>query len=342
MLKPLAKMKRLFPTLILSVLIGSAFATLGFTFASNAVLLEKEMASPIDPDPREIISAYSGGGDENNQGSGGGQEQGGSVEPGDVIRNGSFEQRDPNIAPLAENNIALEWLPYDNGRAHVGWYDDQWREVVRSGDHAQLMEIKEVFGQNDRTMGIYQTVNVVRNADYDLTMYVMMRSDAQPNFRNNNDFEMSWGVDFSGEGNYDNVEEWVVMDLTEQFRLGSVGPDDDDETLFYEMITGTVRTQDSDKLTLFIRGLKRWSNNTEILFDVDDVTLVGPRSAPTKPPAPVAAAPASQPASSGSNLPASGGTPPITMPVGIVVLGGIVLVLLGVSAVVSLLLRTRG
>jgi hypothetical protein len=332
---------KLFPALILSLVLSSAFATLGFTFEPDVVPLEEELASPTQPDPREATAAYSGGGgDSGNQGNTGGQGKGG-VEPVDVIRNGGFELRDPEIEPLAENNVALEWLPYSNGRAHFGWYDDQWREVVHSGDHAQLMEIKEVYGQSDRTMGIYQTVTVVPNSEYDLTMYVMMRSESQPNFRTNNDFEMSWGIDFSGGGNYDNVDEWVEMPLTEQFRLGSTGPDDDDETLFYEMITGTVRTQDRDTLTLFIRGLKRWPSDTEILFDVDDVTLIGPRPVPASAPAPVAAAPAPQPAS-GNNLPASGGTLPTTMPVSIVVLGGIVLALLGASAAIGVVLHTRG
>ena len=339
------------------VLLIIALATTGFSFNLTAEINESEAALPLEPGEPQVALAYLGGSDDDSAGEGESDSGGGATEVGDVIRNGGFELVDPEAAPGTA--IALEWDRFSNGRAHFGWYDDLWREVVHSGDHAQLMEIKEVYGDfRDRVMAVHQTVDVVPNSDYHLTMYVILRSESQPDFRNRNDFEMSWGVDLSGGANYDNVDDWNIMTLTEQFRLGSTGPDDDNDLLFYEMITGTIRSDDNARLTLFIRGLKRWPLNTEVLFNVDDVSLVGPKPGAA---APVADDPAAEsepaestestpaesststesPSSTEGALPQSGGVLNGNIPVGSVVLGGVVLILLGTSATASLLLRRR-
>ncbi len=266
-----------------------------------------------------------------NRGGGGGEVD---VEPTDVIKNGGFELRDPDV----EKGIAQYWGRYSNGRAHFGWYDDTWNEVVYEGEHAQLMEIKEIYANDfDRIIAIYQTIeNLVPNATYDLTLYAMMRSDARIEFRNNNDYEMSWGIDQLGQESISSIDTWHVMPLTEQSHLGSANPnEDDDEPLFYEMITGTIITTDTDTVTLYIRGVKRYPFETEILFDVDNVSLVGPR------PSASTASTTETTETVEANLPDSGATLPRQITPGSVILGGIVLVLLGASAAVSVLFRKR-
>ena len=126
----------------------------------------------------------------------------------------------------------------------------------------------------DRVIAIHQTVNVVPNVAYSLTINAILRSQTQAADRNKNEFEMHWGVDYAGEGNYENVEVWNRMLLTEQFRLGSTGEYPEDIPLFYETITGTIRTTNTNQITLFIRGLKKFPTGTEVNFDVDDVSLV--------------------------------------------------------------------
>jgi hypothetical protein len=240
----------------------------------------------------------------------------------DVIRNGGFEERDTN----ANNGVALEWEPYSNGQAWFGWYDETWPEAVRRGAHAQLMEIFQVEANIlDRVIAIHQTVNVIPNSTYSLTLYAIMRTQAPPDARNNFEFEMHWGVDPSGTGNYQNVQTWNRMDLTEQFRLGSNGEFPDDEPLFYETVTGTVQTGNSNRITLFIRGLKKFPTGTEVNFDVDDVSLVGPIST---------TAPAPQPL-----VPTTGYLTSKNVSVGAIALGGLVLITLGVGAVTALVKR---
>ena len=258
----------------------------------------------------------------------GGNDSGGATpsQSANVIQNGGFELRESN----EYGEFGADWELYSNGQAHFGWYDETWREAVQSGEHAQLMEIKEVHNnQKDRVMAIYQTVNVVPNSTYDLTLYAMVRSAAGVEYRNIGEYELSWGIDPAGGGDYNAVSDWNAMPLTEQSRIGSNGEYPDDKPLFYEMITGKVETKSSSRITLFIRGVKKFTNDTEFLFDVDDVSLVGSTSTATTP--------TSQPSTSSSNLPNSGGILAQNISLGTLVLSGLVLVLLGVGATAGIL-----
>ncbi len=247
-----------------------------------------------------------------------------------VIRNGDFE-----LSWVNQDGVAPEWEGYDNGRAHASWYEELWPEAVRRGERAQLMEIFEVEANVlDRVIAIYQTVDVVPNAQYALELYAIMRTDADPALRNQSEFEMHWGIDPFGEGNYDNVQTWHLMPLTEQNRRGSTAPYPEDIPLVYERITGTVTTTNTNQITLFIRGLKKFPTNVEVNFDVDEVSLVGPAPgtimAASKPDA---AAPTEQDA----KLPTSGAVLSRPASVGMMLLGGLVLVILGTAAAASLL-----
>jgi hypothetical protein len=186
----------------------------------------------------------------------------------------------------------------------------------------------------DRIIAIYQTVDVAPNSTYDLTINAIMRSQAPAIDRNKFEFEMHWGVDFSGEGNFDNVVEWNLMPLTEQFRLGSTGEFPEDIHLFYEVVTGTIETGDSNTITLFIRGLKKFPTGTEIDFNVDDVSLVGP---PPGGPVVIVTPEASAPEEEDNSLPTSGAVLPNNVPMGALILGSIVLIVLGTSAAAGLL-----
>lgn len=292
-------------TIFLTFLILSAFIISGFTVAT----FDKSINQELPP----------------NQGGG-----------ANLIRNGGFEERNP-----ADNGIALYWERFSNGQAWAGWYDETWEEAVRTGEHAQLMEIFQVEANVlDRVIAIHQTVNVVPNTTYSLTINAIMRSQAPAIDRNNNEFEMHWGVDFSGQGDYNNVTTWNLMPLEEQFRLGSTGEYPEDIPLFYETVTGTIRTTDTNRITLFIRGLKKFSTGTEVNFDVDDVSLVGPAGAP-QPLVPTTGE-VNNPSASNQptgNLPASGAILPKNVSSGAVAIAGLVLIALGASAAAGLFNR---
>jgi hypothetical protein len=305
MMKLSAQSNKILTTVLLTFFILSAFLISGFTVATFDKTIERELPP--------------------NQGSG-----------VNLIRNPGFEERDPN----GNNGVALHWLPYSNGQAWFGWYDETWVEAVRSGQRAQLMEIFQVEPNVlDRVIAIHQTVDVTANSTYSLTINAIMRSQAQAADRNKNEFEMHWGVDFSGQGNYDNVETWVLMPLTEQFRLGSTGEFPEDVPLFYETVTGTIQTGGSNRITLFIRGLKKFPTGTEVNFDVDDVSLIGAGAAPqplvptTGQSNPVAP---NQPT---SNLPASGAILPRNVSAGALAVSGLVLIALGIGAIAGLFNR---
>jgi hypothetical protein len=264
-----------------------------------------------------------------------------------VIRNGGFELPWPD----PENGVAPEWQPFDNGRAHFSWYEEIWPEAVYEGQRAQLMEIYEFdLGVQNRVMAIFQTVEVVPNEDYNLQLWAILRTDAPKEDRNQHEIEMSWGFDPHGQGNYENVEEWNFMPLTEQARRGSFNEFFDDQLpLKYQEITGTIRTPaDSKYITLFIRGLKKFATHLEVNMDIDEVSLVGPQ--PGAPPpvvtsttvmtasdviTPAAEVPAAPPA---EIVPASGGVlanQPASL--AIILLGGLILVVLGTAATMKLL-----
>ena len=305
MMKLSPQRSKVLVTVLLTFLILSAFVISGFTVAT----FDKTINRELPPN------------------------QGGGV---NVIRNGGFEERNPT-----DNGIALNWERFSNGQAWASWYDETWVEAVRTGKHAQLMEIFQVEPNVlDRVIAIHQTVNVVPNAAYSLTINAIMRSQAQAADRNKNEFEMHWGVDYAGEGNYENVEVWNRMLLTEQFRLGSTGEYPEDIPLFYETITGTIRTTNTNRITLFIRGLKKFPTGTEVNFDVDDVSLVGSAGAP-QPLVPTTGE-VSNPALSNqqaSNLPASGAILPRNISGGALALAGLVLIALGASAAAGLFNR---
>ncbi len=280
------------------------------------------------------------------------------------ILNGDFEQN-------PTSSVATYWQPYDNGQSHFGWYDEKWAEAVHSGQHSQLLEIFQVQAP-ERVIGIHQTVNVVPGMVYSLTMFAMMRTDAPVELRNKGQYSMEWGIDYSGQGKYHLVQTWIPMTLTEQLRIGSnTVSNDEPPRLVFELITGTISTANSSRITLFIRGVQHEMSGTEVNFNIDDVSLLGPYPPPPTPtvtptasptfpplptftptasptptltptplPTPVALAPPlpitgdpAAPASEQNNLPAAGAILPKDIPLSAIILGGVVLVGLGASAV---------
>jgi hypothetical protein len=320
-------------TLILVLLVLSALVVSGFT---GGPTLDQQTGWQLPPS--EGPGAGSGalpntgaGDDEDGNGDEDGSEP---TEPVDVITKGDFEK------PWEDNDgVAPDWEGFSSGQAHIGWYEELWPEAVRTGERAQLMEIFEVEPNIlDRVVAIYQTVNVVPNATYELTINAIMRTQVQPADRNNNEFEMAWGIDYSGTGDYENVEEWHLMQLEEQFRLGSNGEFPDDVPLFYETVEESVEMHDSSKITLFIRGLKKFPTGAEVNFDVDDVSLIGPPPGVVVIVTPEPDSPESDtPAPEAETMPETGLTLSENVSPGALVLGSLVLVVLGATATANLL-----
>lgn len=287
MIKPPSQTNKLLATMMITLFIFLAFIISGFTVAGFETKAGPDLppsqgpddqqarnlkglpdAQPIDNPAGLPPARPDAGGDDPD---GADQAEQPAVKLTNVIKNGDFEKN-----PRAD--VATYWEPFNNGAAIYGWYAEEWEEAVHSGQRSQLMEINYVEGyQPNRIIAIYQTVDVVPNAFYNLTIHALMRSDAPVEDRNMGEYKMEWGIDYRGSGTHNNVLVWHTMPLSEQLRIGSNGFHTHDmQRLYFQRIFTTVHTTDSSRITLFIRGLKVEPTGTEVNFNVDDVSLIGP------------------------------------------------------------------
>lgn len=196
-----------------------------------------------------------------------------------VILNGGFEE-----GFQGEFGVAYSWGGFSNGNAVVGWNSDTWDKVVIAGQNAQMIEIKDTAELN-RYAGIYQTVPVVPGKQYKLTIKGLIRSTEGDIHVSDYGYRLQYALDYEGGTTWELVgdESWVELPWDEQplhdptgsYRIGT-----------YE----TTITAKSDQLTVFIRAWKKWINNGSGIFDLDEISLVGPAPAGFQPPQAQAAA----------------------------------------------------
>ena len=147
---------------------------------------------------------------------------------------------------------------------------------------------------------------------------------------------------------YNKPHSWGEEPPDEKLRDSNGMPPRDDGHLFFQRIfTNVIRTDNTNKLTLFIRGLKIEPTGTEVNFNIDGVSLIGPYfpppdddATPTTNGAPQAI-PAALPASADNSLPDAGATLPQDISSGALALGGLALIVLGASAVNGLLQKSK-
>jgi hypothetical protein len=190
------------------------------------------------------------------------------ISPTNVIVNGGFEE-----GFLEWQGVGVGWGRFHNGSAHAGWYDDTWFKVVYEGEHAQLLELKNAT-EGNRYVGIFQTVSVVPNAEYVLTLHGLVRSDEGSIEASNYGYRLHYGIDFKGGTDWESSDiTWVELPWDDQPREDPTGGNE------YRIETYTTNIKaETDKLTLFIRGWKKWADPREGNYDIDGVSLVGPSS----------------------------------------------------------------
>jgi len=185
--------------------------------------------------------------------------------PANVIVNGGFEE-----GFLEGQGVGKGWGRFQNGNVFAGWYDDTWSKVVYEGGHAQLLELRAASEPN-RYVGIFQTVQVMPNAEYVLTLHGLVRSDPGSPQASNYGYRMQYGIDYKGGTNWESKDiQWVELMWDEQPRQDPTGANQ----YRMETYTTTVKAQ-TDKLTLYIRGWKKWADLLEGNYDIDGVSLVG-------------------------------------------------------------------
>jgi len=197
--------------------------------------------------------------------------------PVNVIVNGGFED-----GFVAGQGVGVGWGRFESGFAMAGWYDDTWTKVVFEGKHAQLLELKNATQQDRAFVGILQTVNVVPGANYVLTLHGLIRSDEGSPDISHGGYKMQYGIDFTGGIDWQSPNiTWVELPWNDQPRQDPTGQN------VYEMDSATANvTATAAKLTLFIRGQKKWPDGLEGNYDIDGVSLVGAQQSATATPGP--------------------------------------------------------
>lgn len=214
-----------------------------------------------------------------------------------LIRNGNFEQ-----GFQGEAGVGAEWRSFSNGSALAGWSADTWPAVVAEGQNAQLIQLHTAT-ELDRYAGIYQTVRVVPGQQYKLTIKGLIRSTEGDIVDSNYGYRLQYAIDYNGGAAWEllSAGDWQELPWDEQ-PLGNP------TTGSYRIDNfSTTITAQTDQLTLFIRAWKKWVDNGTGLYNLDEISLIGPPVAEFEVPAAQAAvvnagSPANKKETAGTNI----------------------------------------
>jgi len=185
-----------------------------------------------------------------------------------LILNGGFEG-----GFQAEHGVGYEWGAFSNGGALVGWQPDSWPKVVVADQYAQMIEIKNAAKQN-RYAGIFQTVSVVPGEAYQLSIKGVIRSSEGDIELSDYGYRLQYAIDYNGDTAWELLpaKAWVELPWDEQPLAAA------EDTVYRRDSYQTTITARGESLTLFIRGWKKWGDNGTGIFDLDEISLVGPGS----------------------------------------------------------------
>jgi len=199
----------------------------------------------------------------------------GSVE---LLKNGNFESGFRNVPGCGM--VGNSWGCFTNGgTVDYGFYDDQWAPVVKDGKNSQLIELNTMqyaASEANRYAGIYQTVSLVKGANYTFKVSGGMRErNPDPNddaFR----YRVEWGYTTDGSTKWANVTNWAELPWDKI----------DERTSPTGLLSFSTTFQaPSSKATIFVRVWKKWgSPYKELDVNLDAISLVGKGPIKVKPP----------------------------------------------------------
>jgi hypothetical protein len=183
---------------------------------------------------------------------------------GERLSNGSFEEG------FDGNGVGANWVGFNNGgAASYHFQDDSAPAFASDGKHSQLIEVSTMNNfvtDPERYAGIYQTVAVAAGTQYTLTMHGMLRVLTDDPDMNNWAYIVQWGMDPNGGTDWSGVS-WNDVPWQNTYDWQKPGPISD---------FNATLTAPSNKITLFIRALKKFPTRYRDLFvNLDGISLFG-------------------------------------------------------------------
>lgn len=193
----------------------------------------------------------------------------------DVLANGSFEQGFTSIPGCGV--VGAHWGCFTNGGlASYGFYDDQWERVVFDGKHSQLIEINTKdfpAADPDRYAGIYQTVRVVPNGTYKLSLKGIIRTTEMEGDPWRYRVQVGWTK--GPKADWTQVMNWEDVGWNTYYPRTEPGAFSDFQT---------VLRPEAEVITVYIRVWKKWGVAfQELDVNLDAISLVGPAPGMPKP-----------------------------------------------------------
>ncbi len=186
---------------------------------------------------------------------------GGSCSGANLLANGNFEGG-------FANGVGKSWASFTNGGAAAyGFYDEQWKPVIKDGTHGQLIEINTwglAASDPDRFAGIYQKVSGLKQgATYELSLWGLMREEAAHPDEDPYRYRVEWGVAPSSAGT---VTNWTELSWNEISLRTAPGP----------MTQYTAKfVAPSDQIVVALRAWKKWGTvQRELNVNLDAVQVV--------------------------------------------------------------------
>ncbi len=183
---------------------------------------------------------------------------------GERLSNGSFEEG------FDGNGVGTNWVGFNNGgSAFYHFQNDLSPAFNYDGKHSQLIEVSTMnyfVTEPERYAGIYQTVSVVAGTQYTLTLHGMLRVLPNDPDMNNWAYIVQWGIDPNGGNDWGSVA-WKDVPWQNTYDWQKPGPISD---------FTTTLTAPSNKITLFVRALKKFPTYSRDLFvNLDAISLTG-------------------------------------------------------------------
>lgn len=201
---------------------------------------------------------------------------GGGVPPAGLTCGGPNFICNGNFEGGFANGVGNNWTSFTNGGAAVyGFYNEQWKPVIKDGTNGQLIEINTwglAASDADRVAGIYQTVGGLKpGAVYEFSMWGQLREDAVHPGDDPYRYRVQWG--YAPAGTVPSaITNWEEVPWNTIYVRTAPGP----------MAPFSARlTAPSDRVVIAIRAWKKWGTvQRELNVNLDAIALTACGSSP--------------------------------------------------------------